>query len=124
MLRSKSGTEKTWFAEDLQCPTNDEYFHRFAEAMGSHGVSGSADASTVAAERQTLERFYQAQCLKDETMAESIARAWVEQTASGATKPATLSTGAVVNVPLFVNEGEWIKVDTRDGSYLERVNRR
>ena len=45
-------------------------------------------------------------------------------TASGATKPATLSTGAVVNVPLFVNEGEWIKVDTRDGTYLERVNRR
>ena len=45
-------------------------------------------------------------------------------TASGATKPATLSTGAVVNVPLFISEGEWIKIDTRDGSYLERVNRR
>lgn len=45
-------------------------------------------------------------------------------TASGATKPATLSTGAVVNVPLFVNEGEWIKVDTREGTYLERVNKR
>ena len=45
-------------------------------------------------------------------------------TASGATKPATLSTGAVVNVPLFVQEGEWVKIDTRDGVYLERVNRR
>jgi len=45
-------------------------------------------------------------------------------TASGATKPATLSTGAVVNVPLFVNEGEWIKVDTREASYIERVNKR
>jgi elongation factor P len=45
-------------------------------------------------------------------------------TASGATKPATLSTGATVNVPLFVQEGEWVKIDTRDGSYLERVNRR
>jgi elongation factor P len=45
-------------------------------------------------------------------------------TASGASKPATLSTGAVVNVPLFVSEGEWIKVDTREGTYLERVNRR
>ena len=44
-------------------------------------------------------------------------------TASGATKPATLSTGAVVNVPLFVKEGEWIKVDTREGSYIERVNK-
>ena len=45
-------------------------------------------------------------------------------TASGATKPATLSTGATINVPLFINEGEWIKVDTRNGTYLERVNRR
>lgn len=45
-------------------------------------------------------------------------------TASGASKPATLSTGAAITVPLFVNEGEWVKVDTRDGSYLERVNRR
>jgi elongation factor P len=45
-------------------------------------------------------------------------------TASGATKPATLSTGAVVNVPLFVSEGEWVKVDTREGSYIERVNKR
>ena len=44
-------------------------------------------------------------------------------TASGATKPATLSSGAVVNVPLFIKEGEWIKVDTSSGGYLERVNR-
>jgi elongation factor P len=44
-------------------------------------------------------------------------------TASGATKPATLSTGATVNVPLFIKEGEWVKVDTRSGDYLERVNR-
>jgi elongation factor P len=45
-------------------------------------------------------------------------------TASGATKPATLSTGAVINVPLFVNEGEWVRVDTREGRYIERVNKR
>jgi elongation factor P len=44
-------------------------------------------------------------------------------TASGATKPASLSSGAVVNVPLFIKEGEWIKVDTRTGAYLERVNK-
>jgi elongation factor P len=44
-------------------------------------------------------------------------------TASGATKPATLSTGAVVNVPLFVKEGEWVRVDTSNGTYLERVNK-
>jgi elongation factor P len=45
-------------------------------------------------------------------------------TASGASKPATLSTGAVVNVPLFVQEGEWVKIDTTEGKYIERVNRR
>ncbi len=44
-------------------------------------------------------------------------------TASGATQPATLSTGAVVNVPLFIKEGEWIKIDTSTGNYLERVNK-
>ncbi len=44
-------------------------------------------------------------------------------TASGASKPATLSSGAVVNVPLFIKEGEWIKVDTSNGHYLERVNK-
>lgn len=42
-------------------------------------------------------------------------------TATGGTKPATLETGLVVNVPLFLNEGDQIKVDTRTGQYLERV---
>jgi len=41
--------------------------------------------------------------------------------AQGGTKPATLETGAVVQVPLFVNEGTMIRVDTRTGTYLERV---
>jgi elongation factor P len=44
-------------------------------------------------------------------------------TASGATKPATLSSGAVVNVPLFIKEGEWVKVDTTTGQYQERINK-
>jgi len=42
-------------------------------------------------------------------------------TAHGGSKPATLETGVVVNVPLFINEGDLIKVDTRDSSYVERV---
>lgn len=42
-------------------------------------------------------------------------------TASGGTKPAKLETGLVVQVPLFVNQGETIRVDTRTGTYLERV---
>ena len=43
-------------------------------------------------------------------------------TATGGTKPATLETGAVVQVPLFVNKGEVIRVDTRTSAYLERVS--
>ena len=42
-------------------------------------------------------------------------------TATGATKPATVETGATVYVPLFVNEGDVIKIDTRTGEYLSRV---
>jgi len=43
-------------------------------------------------------------------------------TATGGNKPATLETGAVVTVPLFVNEGDKIRVDTRSGKYLERAS--
>ncbi|HET8579353.1 MAG TPA: elongation factor P [Methylomirabilota bacterium] len=42
-------------------------------------------------------------------------------TASGGSKPATLETGAVIQVPLFLNEGDVVKVDTRSGEYLSRV---
>ena len=43
-------------------------------------------------------------------------------TATNATKPATLESGAEIRVPLFVNEGETVQIDTRDGSYLGRVS--
>jgi len=42
-------------------------------------------------------------------------------TASGGSKPAVLSTGLVINVPLFIEKGDIIKVDTRTGEYVERV---
>jgi elongation factor P len=42
-------------------------------------------------------------------------------TATGGTKPATLESGAVIQVPLFINEGDRVKVDTRTGAYIERV---
>ncbi len=44
-------------------------------------------------------------------------------TATNTTKPATLSTGAEVQVPLFVNQGDKIKIDTRTGDYVERANK-
>jgi elongation factor P len=42
-------------------------------------------------------------------------------TATGATKPATLETGLVVQVPLFIEEGQKLKIDTRNGEYMERA---
>ena len=42
-------------------------------------------------------------------------------TSTGATKPATVETGATVNVPLFINIGDKIRIDTRTGEYMERV---
>lgn len=42
-------------------------------------------------------------------------------TATNATKPATVETGASVNVPLFINEGDKIKIDTASGAYMERI---
>jgi elongation factor P len=41
----------------------------------------------------------------------------------GATKPATLETGLVIQVPLFVNEGDLVRIDTREGIYMERVKK-
>jgi elongation factor P len=41
-------------------------------------------------------------------------------TATGATKPATVETGYTLNVPLFINEGEKLRIDTRNGDYVER----
>jgi len=43
-------------------------------------------------------------------------------TATGGNKPAKLETGITIQVPLFINNGDIVKVDTRNGSYLERAN--
>ncbi len=45
-------------------------------------------------------------------------------TAQGGTKPATLETGLVVTVPLHINEGDVLKIDTRDHNYVEKVNKK
>lgn len=42
-------------------------------------------------------------------------------TATGASKTATVETGAIINVPLFVNQGDRVRIDTRTGEYMERV---
>ena len=42
-------------------------------------------------------------------------------TATGGSKPAKMETGYIVSVPLFINEGEMLRIDTRTGAYIERV---
>jgi uncharacterized iron-regulated protein len=68
---SLNATDRTLAAADLQCP-HDAYFDRFAEQMGGHQSSSASSADT------TTERYYWAQCVKDETMAESIASAFTK----------------------------------------------
>jgi uncharacterized iron-regulated protein len=66
--------DRAFAAHDLQCP-HDGYFDRFAEQMGGH----QSPADTPAAAADATERYYWAQCVKDETMAESIAVAFGKQ---------------------------------------------
>jgi len=72
-LDTLTSVERARAAETMTCPTNDAYFQRFTEAMGGHAAgNGPPTAANVSA---STVLFYQAQCSKDETMAESIARA-------------------------------------------------
>jgi uncharacterized iron-regulated protein len=80
-LESKTGAEQKLFARERQCPTDDDYFKRFGLAMNEHPGAPGTPAPSDPARREMTERFYFSQCLKDETMAESIAQAY----AAGAT---------------------------------------
>jgi len=80
VLDAKTGDDRALFAREVKCPTDDDYFKRFGEAMGEHPGD---DTKTVAEKRDTAEKFYFAQCLKDETMAESIAEAYSAAAMSG-----------------------------------------
>ena len=76
-----SSADRSMAARDLECP-RDAYFERFATAMGGHTNSSSKPAAGVSStetkkrlDPATTERYYWSQCVKDETMAESIAQA-------------------------------------------------
>jgi uncharacterized iron-regulated protein len=73
ILRSKSESDRKFFAADMQCPMTDEYYTRFLAAMGGGHSAPGAAASEAA---KSLDRYYFSQCLKDETMGESIATAY------------------------------------------------
>jgi uncharacterized iron-regulated protein len=77
-------------AKTVQCP-QDAYFERFSETMNAHPAPGS-DKKSEDEKRATTERYYLSQCLKDETMAESIVSAFERQ--SGRPGPIVHYTGA------------------------------
>ena len=74
-LDTLSAADRKLAATDLQCP-HDGYFTRFAETMGAHPAAASGSGSGATSSDSTTERYYWAQCVKDETMAESIASAF------------------------------------------------
>jgi uncharacterized iron-regulated protein len=75
-LKAKSGEQAKWFAKDLRCPVGGDYFKRFADAMEEHPSTASAAAPKTEPDQPSIGRYYQAQCLKDETMGESVAQAY------------------------------------------------
>jgi uncharacterized iron-regulated protein len=75
-LAELTPAERAMVARDLECPL-DGYFERFRESMGGHPSDPSAVSDDE--RRATVERYYFAQCVKDETMAESIAAALGER---------------------------------------------
>ena len=74
-VEALSASDRKLAATELQCP-HDDYFTRFAESMGTHPTAGSGSGAGGSAADSTTERYYWAQCVKDETMAESIAAAF------------------------------------------------
>ena len=82
-LEALPAADRQFAAKEVVCP-EDAYFARFAATMGEHpGPEQGSGASADAARRATIERYYQSQCVKDETMAEAIAGA-VERRPGGA----------------------------------------
>ena len=72
-----SAADRKLAAADLQCP-HDDYFTRFAESMGGHPAAAAGSGSAAPGADSATERYYWAQCVKDETMAESIADAFTK----------------------------------------------
>jgi uncharacterized iron-regulated protein len=77
-LKDRPADQTRWYASDVPCVLDGEYFKRFAEAMGEHPQKG--------AESPNVARYFQAQCVKDATMSESIARAYAIGAGAG-TRP-------------------------------------
>ena len=90
-LASLPAPERALVAADVQCP-KDAYFDRFAATMADHPGSAPGGMPAAADQQATIERYYQSQCAKDETMAESIATSFARRGSD--TGPIVHFTGA------------------------------
>ena len=120
---------------DMEYLYNDGEFWYFMKTDGSYEQVG-ADANAIREAKNWLKEqdIYQVILWNDAPISVTPAN-FVElevvdtdpglkgDTAQGGTKPATLSSGAVVKVPLFINIGDVLRVDTRTGEYQNRVNK-
>ncbi|MDB3993358.1 elongation factor P [Gammaproteobacteria bacterium] len=120
---------------DMEYLYTDGEFWYFMKTDGSYEQVG-ADANAIREAKNWLKEqdIYQVTLWNDAPISVTPAN-FVElevvdtdpglkgDTAQGGTKPATLSSGAVVKVPLFINIGEVLRVDTRTGEYQNRVNK-
>jgi elongation factor P len=120
---------------DMEYLYNDGEFWYFMKTDGSYEQVG-ADANAIREAKNWLKEqdMYQVTLWNDSPISVTPAN-FVElevvdtdpglkgDTAQGGTKPATLSSGAAVKVPLFVNIGDVLRVDTRTGEYQNRVNK-
>ncbi len=118
---------------DMEYLYSDGEFWHFMKTDGSYEQLGASEAA-VGDTRQWLkeQEKYQVTLWNDDPIAVA-APNFIElevtetdpgvkgDTAQGGTKPATLSTGAVVKVPLFITIGEMLRVDTRTGEYVSRA---
>lgn len=80
LLDTLSADRRAHAAAQNTCPENDDYFKRFAATMEGMPTNHGGGPSDPEASRQAIIRIYQAQCVKDETMAEAIAAAWTPGT--------------------------------------------
>src|SRR5690554_6628965 len=110
--------------------TGDEYFFMDMETYDQISLTKDdlGDAPKYLLENMTIGiQFYQGQAVGID-LPNTVVLEVVEtepgfkgDTATGATKPATLQTGIIIQVPLFVEQGDLVKVDTRTGEYLSRA---
>ena len=110
VLKAKSEADRAMFAREWRCPETGAYFRRFKEAMVTHEEAPAATPSRAVAPALLVERYFAAQCLKDETMAESIAQAYTAGAIGG-------------KRPLVVHINGAFHSDFGDGA-VERTRRR